>query len=131
MLSERIQTRVMRSLISGYLNMKPLGGVRASLPAARDPQQASMLYVHVPFCEQLCPEHESVQRALLLCMGLTEKGIGRRAALRRLEITCDALLSMAYGIVPRERPHFLNSCSYVGDAASRILFQWQLQWQQV
>lgn len=55
MLSERIQTKVMRTLSSGYLDMKPLGGVKASLPAARDPKQATLLYAHVPFCERLCP----------------------------------------------------------------------------
>lgn len=55
MLSERLQTRVMRVLSSGYLNMKPLGSVRASLPVAHDPHEACLLYVHIPFCERLCP----------------------------------------------------------------------------
>lgn len=55
MLSERILTRVMRSLSAGYLDMKPAGGVRASLPGALDPKKASLLYVHIPFCEKLCP----------------------------------------------------------------------------
>ncbi|MDR1358138.1 MAG: radical SAM protein [Coriobacteriales bacterium] len=55
MLSERLQTRVMKALSSGYLDMEPLGGVRASLPAARDRQTPCLLYVHIPFCERLCP----------------------------------------------------------------------------
>lgn len=44
----------MRTLSSGYLDMKPLGGAHASLPAAQN-QEACLLYVHIPFCERLCP----------------------------------------------------------------------------
>jgi coproporphyrinogen III oxidase-like Fe-S oxidoreductase len=50
-----MQTNIMRTLNAGYLDMKPLADVSASLPTALDPEQGSMLYVHVPFCESLCP----------------------------------------------------------------------------
>jgi hypothetical protein len=81
--------------------------------------------------EPLCPAYENVQRALLLCMGLTEKGIGRRAAFRRLEITCDALLTLSHGLVPKDRPLFLRRCAHVGDAASRLLMHWHAQWHSI
>jgi len=45
----------MRALSSRYLDMKPLGTKPASLPAACDPHKACLLYIHVPFCERLCP----------------------------------------------------------------------------
>jgi coproporphyrinogen III oxidase-like Fe-S oxidoreductase len=45
----------MKALSSGYLDMEPLGCVRASLPLARDPHKPCLLYVHIPFCERLCP----------------------------------------------------------------------------
>ena len=45
----------MRLLSSGYLDMKPYKGVQASLPAARNPKEGCLLYIHIPFCERLCP----------------------------------------------------------------------------
>ncbi|MDR3052945.1 MAG: radical SAM protein, partial [Coriobacteriales bacterium] len=52
MLTERIQSLVMRTLNERYLSLKPTTDTQ--VPAPR-PGQAYMLYAHVPFCEQLCP----------------------------------------------------------------------------
>ncbi len=55
MISERLQTKVMRTLSSGYFDLNPIAGKRKSLPAARNPHEACLLYIHIPFCERLCP----------------------------------------------------------------------------
>ncbi|MDR1082548.1 MAG: radical SAM protein, partial [Coriobacteriales bacterium] len=52
MFSERIQSRMMRLLGRRCLTFKPTG--LAQLPSPR-PGQEYMLYIHVPFCEKLCP----------------------------------------------------------------------------
>lgn len=55
MISERMQTKVMRAISSSVMDMKPYKGWPASLPAARNPHEGCLLYLHVPFCERLCP----------------------------------------------------------------------------
>ena len=52
MLSERMLTTVVRQCTKSYLKLKPTTDVR--VPAPR-PGQKYMLYMHVPFCERLCP----------------------------------------------------------------------------
>lgn len=52
MLSERIQSRMVRALNQRYLRLQPTEEV--VLPAPH-PGQKYMLYAHVPFCERLCP----------------------------------------------------------------------------
>lgn len=52
MLSERMLTRVMRACTANYLKLKPCDDVRMPAPV---PGQRYMLYMHVPFCERLCP----------------------------------------------------------------------------
>ncbi len=52
MLSERLLTNVMRMASSRYLELSPNG--TESLPAPV-PGRPYLLYVHVPFCERLCP----------------------------------------------------------------------------
>ena len=52
MLTERLQSKMMRLLNHRYLGLKSTS--QAKLPAPR-PGQDYMLYAHVPFCEQLCP----------------------------------------------------------------------------
>jgi coproporphyrinogen III oxidase-like Fe-S oxidoreductase len=51
-LAERLLTPVMRVLNGRYLALDHFGG--ATLPAPR-PGKQYMLYVHVPFCQRLCP----------------------------------------------------------------------------
>ena len=52
MLSERMLTAVVRSLSENYLKLEPTSERRMPAPV---PGQRYMLYMHVPFCEQLCP----------------------------------------------------------------------------
>lgn len=52
MLSERLLTRVVRQCTNNYLALNPTD--ECALPAPR-PGQRYMLYMHVPFCERLCP----------------------------------------------------------------------------
>ncbi len=52
MLSERILTRVVESTTNNYLKLRPAVG--STLPAPQ-PEKRYMLYMHVPFCERLCP----------------------------------------------------------------------------
>ena len=51
MLSERMLSNVVRIMNGHYLDMQPAAG---KLPAPV-PGQPYMLYMHVPFCERLCP----------------------------------------------------------------------------
>lgn len=62
-----------------------------------------------------CPAIPAVQRALLLALGAPISPAARAQAER-------ALLSMAHGLPPRERPALLARCGGVGDAAARILY---------
>ncbi len=52
MLSERMLTQVMRACTKNYLKLEPTADTHMPPPA---PGQAYMLYMHVPFCERLCP----------------------------------------------------------------------------
>ncbi|HBT95155.1 MAG TPA: coproporphyrinogen III oxidase family protein [Coriobacteriia bacterium] len=52
MLSERVQSKMMRLLNHRYLKLSPTD--TKQLPGPK-PGQKYMLYAHVPFCEQLCP----------------------------------------------------------------------------
>lgn len=52
MFAERLLTPVMRRINNRYLSLEPLA-TRALPPA--DPNKEYLLYVHVPFCERLCP----------------------------------------------------------------------------
>lgn len=52
MLSERILTSVMRVLSPAYLRTQPVELTRLPMP---QPGHRYTLYVHVPFCERLCP----------------------------------------------------------------------------
>ena len=52
MISERMLSLAVRMMNGHYLNMKPCAGGR--LPKAKD-GKPYMLYVHIPFCESLCP----------------------------------------------------------------------------
>lgn len=62
-----------------------------------------------------CPAIPAVQRALLLALGAAGSPAARAQTER-------ALLSMAHGLSPRERPMLLSRCGGVGDAAARILY---------
>lgn len=52
MLSERMLTSVVRQCTKNYLKLEPTSELR--MPPPR-PGQRYMLYMHVPFCERLCP----------------------------------------------------------------------------
>ena len=52
MLSERLLTTVVRQCTNQYLKLKPTDEVMMPAPV---PGQRYMLYMHVPFCERLCP----------------------------------------------------------------------------
>ncbi len=52
MLSERMLTAVVRELTKDYLRLEPANLRRLPGPV---PGQRYMLYMHVPFCERLCP----------------------------------------------------------------------------
>ena len=52
MLSERLLSSVVRSCTDRYLNLEPFEGDRLPGP---EPGKRYMLYMHVPFCQRLCP----------------------------------------------------------------------------
>lgn len=52
MLSERLLTKVVRQCTNQYLKLKPTTDTHVPAPK---PGQPYMLYMHVPFCERLCP----------------------------------------------------------------------------
>ena len=52
MLSERLLSSVIRGCTKQYLNLKPTDETHMPAP---EPGQRYMLYMHVPFCERLCP----------------------------------------------------------------------------
>ncbi len=52
MLSERMLSTVVRQCTKQYLKLEP---TRDAFVPAPKPGQAYMLYMHVPFCERLCP----------------------------------------------------------------------------
>ncbi len=52
MLSERMLTSVVRQCTKNYLKLDPTTETRLPAPM---PGQKYMLYLHVPFCERLCP----------------------------------------------------------------------------
>ena len=52
MLSERLLSFVVRNTTNSYLKLKPTTEVAVPAPV---PGQEYMLYMHVPFCERLCP----------------------------------------------------------------------------
>ncbi len=52
MLSERMLSRVVRRCSEGYLKLSPTEEVRMPGPT---PGKKYMLYLHIPFCERLCP----------------------------------------------------------------------------
>ena len=52
MLSERILSTVVRMCSDGYLKLTP---TEETCMPAPDPNKKYMLYMHVPFCERLCP----------------------------------------------------------------------------
>ncbi len=52
MLSERMLTSVVRQCTKNYLKLEPTSELRMPPPT---PGQRYMLYMHVPFCERLCP----------------------------------------------------------------------------
>ncbi len=52
MLSERLLTTVVRQCTNRYLKLRPTEEARVPAPV---PGQRYMLYMHVPFCERLCP----------------------------------------------------------------------------
>ena len=52
MLSERLLNTVVRQCTNQYLKLKPTDEVMMPVPV---PGQRYMLYMHVPFCERLCP----------------------------------------------------------------------------
>ena len=52
MLSERLLSTVVRECTNQYLKLKP---TEETMMPAPDPGKRYMLYMHVPFCERLCP----------------------------------------------------------------------------
>lgn len=52
MLSERLLTKVVRQCTKEYLKLEPTADTHVPGPV---PGQPYMLYMHVPFCERLCP----------------------------------------------------------------------------
>jgi len=52
MFSERLLSAVVRSCTNQYLNLKPVEESHVPEPK---PGQEYMLYLHIPFCERLCP----------------------------------------------------------------------------
>ena len=54
MLTERVLSQAVRTMNGHYLNLKPLDAAQQILPAPK-PGKRYMLYMHIPFCERLCP----------------------------------------------------------------------------
>ena len=54
MLSERLLSAVMRQCTDSYLKLEPVSASETHMPEPV-PGQRYMLYMHVPFCERLCP----------------------------------------------------------------------------
>lgn len=52
MFSERLLTRAVRTCASRFMNIEPCDDARIPAPV---PGQPYMLYIHIPFCERLCP----------------------------------------------------------------------------
>lgn len=52
MISERLLTKAVELATNNYLKLSPTDEVRMPAP---DPNKRYMLYMHVPFCERLCP----------------------------------------------------------------------------
>ncbi|MEE0846055.1 MAG: coproporphyrinogen III oxidase family protein [Eggerthellaceae bacterium] len=52
MLSERLLTKVVRQCTNQYLKLRPTDETHVPAP---EPGMRYMLYMHVPFCERLCP----------------------------------------------------------------------------
>lgn len=52
MLSERILTKVVETMTNGYLRLSPTCETHVCGP---DANKRYMLYMHIPFCEKLCP----------------------------------------------------------------------------
>ncbi len=52
MLAERLLSKVVRSMNKHYLDLKPVEERKLPAPKADTPY---MLYMHIPFCERLCP----------------------------------------------------------------------------
>ena len=52
MLSERMLSTVVRACSNQYLKLMPTDDSKVVPPK---PGQRYMLYMHVPFCERLCP----------------------------------------------------------------------------
>ena len=52
MISERLLSKVVAGCTANYLKLKPCDETRMPAPV---PGQPYMLYMHVPFCERLCP----------------------------------------------------------------------------
>ncbi len=52
MLSERVLTKVIKTMTKRYLTLEPVSETHMPPP---NPEQAYMLYLHVPFCQRLCP----------------------------------------------------------------------------
>lgn len=54
MLTERILSQAVRTMNGHYLDLQPLSECEATLPGPK-PGKKYMLYIHIPFCERLCP----------------------------------------------------------------------------
>lgn len=54
MLTERILSQAVRTMNGHYLDLQPLSDCEATLPGPK-PGKKYMLYMHIPFCERLCP----------------------------------------------------------------------------
>ena len=54
MLTERVLSQAVRTMNGHYLNLKPIDAAHATLPVPK-PDKRYMLYMHIPFCERLCP----------------------------------------------------------------------------
>lgn len=52
MFSERLLTRAVRTCSSRFMNIEPCADARIPGPT---PGRPYMLYIHIPFCERLCP----------------------------------------------------------------------------
>ena len=54
MLSERFLSQAVRTMNGHYLDLRPLSEDETTLPGPK-PGKRYMLYMHIPFCERLCP----------------------------------------------------------------------------